>query len=322
MRIVLIALFLILSSAAPSQTTTCVASHYRIVAIGIVPSAINDEGLIAGSSTNRKAAFWSESTGMKEVPLPPGFRSAEATALNNKGDLAGAVGDTASGKRRAFLYRGGKTTLLPGVQGKATAMNDAGAIAGEAALGGKQISAAVLWRNESPASLGGCCGGTVTALNNRGEAAGQVYDERGNYTAFRWDAGRGMERIGPPDVYSSAVTMNNKGHILIQEYAKQAVYLYSEGKLKPITLSPKFASRLRGINDCDAVVGSYGPFADADHAFIWDPTAGFRDLNDLIDASSGWKLEAATGINNRGEVVGWGDFKHEENQWFLLIPVQ
>jgi probable HAF family extracellular repeat protein len=53
---------------------------------------------------------------------------------------------------------------------------------------------------------------------------------------------------------------------------------------------------------------------------VWEKTSGFHDLNERIPPGSGWKLEAATGINNRGEIVGWGDYKGNEQSGFLLVP--
>lgn len=53
---------------------------------------------------------------------------------------------------------------------------------------------------------------------------------------------------------------------------------------------------------------------------MWEETSGFHDLNERIAPGSGWKLEAATGINNRGEIVGWGDYKGKEDEGFLLVP--
>jgi hypothetical protein len=34
----------------------------------------------------------------------------------------------------------------------------------------------------------------------------------------------------------------------------------------------------------------------------------------------GWKLELATGINNRGEIVGKGDTARADDVGFLLLP--
>jgi probable HAF family extracellular repeat protein len=303
-----------------AQTPTCTSAHYKIVAIPIVPAAINDAGTIAGTTSRHKAALWDEKKGVTEIPLPRGFPIAEATGINQHGDVIGLATDEASSKRQAFVYRDGKLVLLSGGESKPASINDAGDISGEAILPKKEASAAVLWRKQSPTDLGGCCGGTATSLNNRGQVVGQIYDQQGRYDAFLWDDKHGLQHIGPPGSFSSAVTINDSGHVVIQEFTRHGVQLFADGKLTPLDLSPKFSSRPRAMNNCDAIVGSFGPFADVERAFVWDPSRGFRDLNDLIPVGSGWKLEAATGINEKGEIVGWGDYKHADNAGFLLVP--
>ena len=313
---------IVLLAAFPlcAQTPPCTAEHYKIVAVPIVPAAINDSGVIAGTTSKHKAALWDEKTGVKEIAIPSGFRIAEAMGINHRGDMIGQATDDSSSKRQAWLYRDGKLLLLPGGESKATAINDDGDISGEATLPKKEVSSAVVWKKQAAIDLGGCCGGTAATLNNHGQVAGQVYDDQGRYSAFLWDTTHGLQRIGPSNTFSSAVTINDSGHIVIQEFTRHGVFLYSDGKLTALDLSPKFPSRPRAMNRCDAVVGSFGQFADVERAFLWDPARGFHDLNELIPANSGWKLEAATGINSKGEIVGWGDYKHADDTGFLLIP--
>jgi probable HAF family extracellular repeat protein len=314
-------LFIILA-AVPlfAQNPPCTAEHYKIVAIPIVPAAINEAGTIAGTTSRHKAALWNEKKGVTEISTPAGFRIAEAAGINQHGDVIGRATDDASSKRQAFVYHDGKVLLPPGGESKPTAINDGGDISGEAILPKKEASAAVLWRKMLPTDLGGCCGGTATSLNNHGQVVGQIYDQQGRYDAFLWDDKHGLQHIGPPGSFSSAVTINDSGHVVIQEFTRHGVQLFADGKLTPLDLSSKFPSRPRAMNNCDAIVGSFGPFADVERAFVWDQSRGFRDLNDLIPAGSGWKLEAATGINDRGEIVGWGDYKHADNAGFLLVP--
>jgi probable HAF family extracellular repeat protein len=320
MRTILIPLLAALSIALFAQNPPCTAEHYKIVAIPIVPAAINDSGVIAGTTPNHKTAVWSDEKGVTQIPLPPAFRMAEAVGINASGHVISLASNNSS-QRRAFVYRNGKLILLPGIQTKATAINNDGIISGEAVLHGKAASAAVIWEKQSAIDLGGCCGGTATSLNNHGQVVGQIYDANGRYNAFLWDRVQGLQHIGPPSAFSSAVTINDAGHIVIQEFTRHGVLLYADGKLTPLELSPKFPSRPRAMNGCDAIVGSFGPFADVERAFLWEPTRGFRDLNNLIPQDSGWKLEAATGINAKGEIVGWGDYQHTDNAGFLLIPV-
>jgi hypothetical protein len=87
-----------------------------------------------------------------------------------------------------------------------------------------------------------------------------------------------------------------------------------------VDLSSRYPSQPRAINNCDVIVGSFGPFADAERAFIWDKSGGFRDLNTRIASDSGWTLESANSINDHGEIVGRGDYKGQDDTGFLLIP--
>ena len=106
--------------------------------------------------------------------------------------------------------------------------------------------------------------------------------------------------------------------MVVQAFSE--VFLYASGSLTHLDLSSRYPSRPLAINNCDVIVGSFGPFADAERAFIWDKSRGFRDLNAAIASDSGWKLESANNINDDGEIVGRGDYKGQEDAGFLLIP--
>jgi probable HAF family extracellular repeat protein len=78
------------------------------------------------------------------------------------------------------------------------------------------------------------------------------------------------------------------------------------------TLPGGFNSIGYDINDGSVVVGGsdYSPEAGegltGPHAIVWTFEDGLRDLNRLIPANSGWILSNATGINNKGQIVGYG----------------
>ncbi len=69
------------------------------------------------------------------------------------------------------------------------------------------------------------------------------------------------------------------------------------------------------INDLNEVVGS-SQSAGGYHAFVWDDTAGMRDLNEFISAA-GWVLTSASAINNAGDIVGTG-LLNGQSHGFLL----
>jgi len=296
----------------------CVAEHYKLVALPLRPTQINESGQVSGTTRNRKAALWSERAGLKQAALPPGFAIAEGDGLNGAGHVIGVATNADGSKRQAFTFIEGKTVLLPGEQSKATAINDKDEIAGEASVLGKPATVPVIWRQRKIVDLGACCGGTAFAINSKGQVVGESYDAQGRYQAFLWDDAHGMKAIGPGEDYSSAVAINQVGHVAVQAFPR--TFFYEDGKLNPLELSPKYPSQPRVVNDCDVIVGSYGKHSDDSKAFVWDRTHGFIDLNGRVLAGTGWKLEIAIGVNNRGEIVGWGDYKGEEDSGFLLLP--
>jgi uncharacterized membrane protein len=67
------------------------------------------------------------------------------------------------------------------------------------------------------------------------------------------------------------------------------------------------------INDHDVAVGTSGGRASA---WFGD---GPTDLNSLLPVGSDWTLQVASGINNLGWIVGWGERLGEQHA-FLLYP--
>ncbi|WP_299453488.1 PEP-CTERM sorting domain-containing protein, partial [uncultured Pigmentiphaga sp.] len=63
---------------------------------------------------------------------------------------------------------------------------------------------------------------------------------------------------------------------------------------------------------------SYTPGNIAQHAFLWDGSS-MLDLNDLIPSGSGWILISAQGINDAGQITGYGILNGQSHA-FLLTP--
>jgi hypothetical protein len=57
------------------------------------------------------------------------------------------------------------------------------------------------------------------------------------------------------------------------------------------------------------------------HAFLIDTAGTMRDLNDLIPPDSGWVLQRADGINDAGQISGYGSAPNGSTRAFLLTPV-
>jgi len=88
-------------------------------------------------------------------------------------------------------------------------------------------------------------------------------------------------------------------------------FVWQNGEIRALE-SPYRGSAAFALNDSGAIVGTSGG-----HAVSWsDGTV--VDLNTLVLADSGWILQTATGIGERGAIVGWGT-RAKARRAFLLV---
>jgi len=305
-------------AAIPSQAQSpacAAAAHYKIVRLPLRPARINRAGVIAGTTEDHSAARWTQKTGLHEVELPPGLTADQALGLNNAGDITGAATQEGTNQAVAFVVAQSKFSRLSAAPSRALAINDAGDAVGQGSPG------PVLWHRQKAITLAGCCGGVAHAINSRGQVVGQLNDQQGHYHAFRWDAAHKLRSIPmPPAADSTALAINNSGDILLQSFIPNAVYLRRARKNIELHLAPEVASQPLALNDCDVIVGEFGAASDFYHAFVWDQANGFRDMNQLIGSGTGWNLESALDVNDRGEIIGVGDFGNEQDVGVLLVP--
>ena len=57
------------------------------------------------------------------------------------------------------------------------------------------------------------------------------------------------------------------------------------------------------------------------HAFVSTNGARMQDLNRLIPTNTGWVLLQANGINDAGQIVGYGTIRGQDHA-FVLTPLQ
>lgn len=90
-------------------------------------------------------------------------------------------------------------------------------------------------------------------------------------------------------------------------------------------------SQAKAINSAGVVVGESRDESLYDgRAFVWTSASGIQDLNQMLDGSgANWTLQAATGINDNGLIIGWGLYDPDgpggnaplTQQGFLLTPI-
>jgi len=305
------------TAAVAAPADGCLAPHYRLIPLPLRPAAINAAGMIAGTNERHRASLWSAAAGARELPLPGGYDFAEGVAIDAAGRVLAVASDRAAVRYQAYTVDDRGMNLLPGTQTRAYKMALNGTIGGEAQLPGQTNTQPVVWTGGAPHPLGPCCGGAVRDLNRSGAAIGVTYDAAGAFQAFLWTEANGFQLIGPAGRYSSAVAINDRGHVVIQAFPD--VYLYDGSRLKRLNLAPKHPSNPQALSNCEVIVGSYGPYSDANRAFAWSPATGFIDLNSLIPPGTGWRLKSAVAISQSGAIVGKGEQQGEDGG-FLLLP--
>src|SRR2546421_7035119 len=235
--------------------------------------------------------------------------SSFANSINNSGQVVGWY-DTASQKRRAFLYDQGQFTdlgTLGGTYSVAISINNQGQIVGNSTTA--SATHAFIYENglmrdlvpQGPESL-------VGAINDEGEIVGQ------NIVTLRaviLSNGSAIELPTPGPQMSFAMGISNRGQIVgnydfkagLDATATRA-FLYNSGKITDLgTLygnnPPDVAfTGAVAINEQGQIVGSGRLSIGDTHAFLYSDGV-MRDLGTL-DA----RYSDAYSINNSGEIVG------------------
>jgi probable HAF family extracellular repeat protein len=95
--------------------------------------------------------------------------------------------------------------------------------------------------------------------------------------------------------------------------------IYNQGRIIDLGVLPgDLNSYAQDINSAGWVVGSSEALDEVARAFLY-ADGQMYDLNDLIKRNSGWTLRGATGLNDRGQIVGWG-LRDGQPRGFLLTP--
>lgn len=276
--------------------------------IGILPGvptfgrgfAVNDSGVVVGESGNgpSKAFRWESGT-LSDVGTLPGGTGGVANDINNQGRIVGAASNGQS--VRAFYSDGDGVLVDLGTPlgtsnspGRANAINDVGTIAGSARNASNTATEATLWTfdaagNPVATTVGSPRAGAFSefsGINDLGLAVGHYSNAEGRTRAFAFDGlvatDLGLLTDEPTFVHARANDVNNAGDIV--------------GYVAQFDTAPSFGGA----------------------AVLWRNDQIF-DLNGLIAPDSGWRLLSAQGINDRGQIVGFGTFNGESRAFVLTV---
>lgn len=152
-----------------------------------------------------RPVVWGPGDGqVHQLPLFPGDRVGEASAINDQGQVVGGSGiclpPSFGAVEHALLWQNGRVINLGTLGGTydnlATATNDRGQVIGWSDLlgdtPGSGTTHSFLWQNGVMTDLGTLPGDTSTyayGINNAGQVVGQSCDQNGNCQAFLWRNG-------------------------------------------------------------------------------------------------------------------------------------
>jgi len=340
-------LFLLLLLALPLSLRSAPSPQFTVTDIGAVPlyrgrtggTAINDRGQVVGG--NRQAFLW-ENGQITQLgafpPLPSEDDSGSiAYSINNAGQIVGASGGfgpifmSGTAVARAFLYQKGEIMPLGdhNASFEAYSINDKKQIVGLDAYrgffyaNGRVIDFGTL-SNQPEGNRS-----QARSINNAGQVVGWTTVYEGfkppfNYHAFLYQTSSKKNRMRdlgtlPGWKNSYAYAINASGQVtgyVSHTYPNDAMQaiLWSHKKIIGLGyLTRSKTSRAFGMNNACQIVGT----SDA-RAFLWQHSK-MLDLNALIPANSGWILEEARAINNKGQIVGEGTLNSKRHA-FLLTP--
>jgi probable HAF family extracellular repeat protein len=306
------------------------------------PSWVNEDGVVVGTSRyydnngvdqGQRASCWDDGdiVNLGKAAEKSGFVNSTGVAINASGQVAGMgiIYENGQDKgTRPILWTRGQARNLGALslnadgynENTVTGMNLAGHI-----VGWDGNFQSFFWANNT---LQGLVPLNIElfsfafAINNKDQVVGRGDDFNGSFSVL-WSNGliQSLGSLDPnPDAFpiSEPIAINEKGQVIGNEFVPVGMhaYLWTDGKLTDLGAlgvdefgtETSFAN---AINNKGQVVGfssySENGIPNGNHAFIYQNNT-IIDLNTLLPFASGWLLENALAINDKGQITVYGTF--------------
>jgi uncharacterized membrane protein len=316
------------------------AERYDFTPLPFIPfsntggEALNNNGVVVGGIANSDGsvalAEWSKGV-LTNLGVPPGLPSRDFNiprvfGINDRGAVVGTVHTSAGDlPSRWFIFDQGRFTVLPladptDLGGAAIGINNRGEVVGYDHTSSNRVIG-WLWSNGAYSRLP--VSGTNTAalaINS----SGTIIGNRRFRLIRRLLTGQLRSKGDRGYVLSNGTAQYLTGFVYaINEQGEAAGGSASDGQTLATVFKNGIAtvilslpSHAVGINSAASVVGSYQPAGyGRKHLFGWSANAGAFDLT-----PDGYHYAEAAAINNRGDILGFGETVSGKSGYFLLTP--
>jgi probable HAF family extracellular repeat protein len=326
----------------PTCTTPPAGASYCVIEIGTLQNnlsqafALNERGQVVGNGGGH--AFLWQNGSLTDLTVN-GTALAGGTDINENGQVVGYWSASATSVVfRAFSWQNGTFRDLGTFEGAegiwlVVCVNNAGQIVTSTL----NPSWAILVQSggttqlKDPANYSSKAG----CINERGQVAGDGYvqprpNEGYEKRALLWQSGGAVTDLGTLNPKYNIVVTDLNDSAAVVGYGSVAnadegglpshALLWQGGKMTDLgTLGAGNSSAL-AINNRGQIVGHAQNLSGVYLAALWEGTT-ITDLNTLIGTATGWSLDVANDINDKGYIVGTG--RHNGAlRGFLLVPTQ
>ncbi len=323
--------FCLTSSSALAQPSV----RYEIIELGTLGGTqsfardINNQGQITGNartSDNQLHAYIWENGVMTSLGTLPGHSFSRGYSINETGQI---VGESDNNQSQAFLWSEGTMTNI-GNLGLGTAVAHGNNARGQIVGASSTVNGlrAFLFDRGRMTGLGTLGGNSSRAwsINNAGAIVGLARNSSGVSHAFLWERGtmKDLGSLAGDAGFSEAYSLNAAGAVVGRSAVpegSQRAFLWSRGTMTNLgTVDDLRFSRANEINNRGTIVGTASRFEGfSGTAVVWLDGV-IHDLNTLVEPT-GFVLTSAEGINDAGEIVGFGTL-NGQTRAFLAIPAR
>jgi probable HAF family extracellular repeat protein len=318
------------------SSSSSLYSHPQALGLNDAGQVVGYDRFGPGGDFKAHVLIWENGVPL-DLGVPPGFQNGKGWGINNSGQiLANADYDPGNGDtifRPCVWERGGWRNQDLGTLGGQNGIPNKIQRDGTLAVGWAHTATsdvhACIWDLASPAKTDlGTAGGSnseASGINNLGQVVG--YNSMADGTQevpYLWVPNTTINLALPlPAGFPNAAPANfNRNMVAVgSAYGSgiptQACAWFVNLNDKTAYVNtinmplPSKGSWLYAINDHCQAVGQYQTSVGKSRAILARVTPGggrVVDLNDLIPSGSGWELQNASDINNRGEIIGRGTF--------------